>query len=480
MQAEAFSEPLRVHLLDDYGLGNSDECDTDERLKGRFTCSAASCSSTGNFVNESSHGTIVTSIIAADYLQGQGASEFGGLPAGWEARASGFAKEAEIHYYDVGSESTIVNAYDCAGGDTTVDDDCHEMDITNTSLGWIGGRCNPASQRASEAAVENLWDEGTLPVILAHNQGGHPTCKTIGPGDIPKAFTVGALAASSTKDYEDWSIASYSNNGGADIKVGGAIREGTMSITDLVATGNPNYVTSRDSNGVGDIKTGYNGQGTSLAAPQVAGAAALVRDWMLALNNNWIKYPGRLHVQMLGMGDRGSTKSGGATWPGCLSSGRIKCGADTYFGLGRLKLKRPDLRSTWTHTFTGSTPDPYKKQAFGGLSMPSDTKMVKCVMQQREDMVNSGGGGGKDDISLIGLWVKVRAKHNGKCVLGRGTLKYYRWEALYDDKHMVAILDSEVNLGNRCLEVEFDRVHLSSDNYVTTHTFCYSDDQLDY
>ena len=51
---------------------------------------------------------------------------------------------------------------------------------------------------------------------------------------------------------------------------------------------------------------------------------------------------------------------------------------------------------------------------------------------------------------------------------------------LYDDKHLVTILDSEVNLGGRCLEVNFDRVYLSSDNYVTYHAYCYADDKLDY
>ena len=107
----------------------------------------------------------------------------------------------------------------------------------------------------------------------------------------------------------------------------------------------------------------------------------------------------------------------------------------------------------------------------GGLG--TGTAMVKCVLNQYEDM------SGKNDMSLISLRVRVRDKVDGTCVPGEGTIRLSRFDALFDDKHHVTVLDSEVNLDGKCIEVEHNRSALSSYNGVTTSTFCYAAGILD-
>ena len=45
--------------------------------------------------------------------------------------------------------------------------------------------------------------------------------------------------------------------------------------------------------------------------------------------------------------------------------------------------------------------------------------------------------------------------------------------------HMVTLLDSEVSLGGRCMQIELDPIRLSSLNYGYTYTFCGANDDLD-
>jgi hypothetical protein len=59
----------------------------------------------------------MVSILTADYKQGQGSSTMntGSYPTGWEEDATGIVKEAEIHYYAMGTTATgYANALDCA------------------------------------------------------------------------------------------------------------------------------------------------------------------------------------------------------------------------------------------------------------------------------------------------------------------------------------------------------------------------------
>lgn len=472
-------------FTDDTGF-DGDECDTNERLLARFDCGSGSgCSSVSDFStsDESFHGTIVSSILLGDYNQSQGdGSPFNlgsGLPAGWEDDASGFAAEANLHYYTFagGGESGMADSLDCAQG---VLSGCTEVDVHNNSNGYLSG-CNPDNSTVSQDETELLHDDGVLPVVSAGNSGGNPSltaCTVNRPADLPKAFTVGGLESTSTGPQTSWTRMSegsiISSRGGASIESpNGTLRSGTMSLVDLAAAGRDVEFVTRDDGTYGTIVPNYTGDGTSFAAPQVAGAAIAVKDWMLANGNTWIGSPGRLFAVMLAMGDRRTDGTGSATVSACVSGSRIMCGADEIYGLGRMKLRRfgdSDLApAAWvvnTRTITSSTSDPLK-QILLSTPVSSAIDMVKCVMFQQEDMLY------KDNISNIGLWVRVRDKPAGGCAVDTGTLRYTRYEAQYDVKHMVTILDSEVDLSNKCIQVEYDRRYLSSLGSVTVTSMCY-------
>jgi len=470
--------------------GPSDTCDPTERLTRMFDCSSGVCGTITNFVtSEDSHGTIVSSIIAADYTQGQGGSTSigDGHVSDWADRSTGLAKETDLHYYMLGTSSAqAARGMDCASGDGP---GCRLVDVWNGSYGSLTGMCSPHSRGVGDNAAEDLFDSGALVVMSAGNNGGSDsstTCTINSPADTPKAFAVGGLEPNG-RSYDSWGRMDFpsskytsgrgvSARGGVSVKIGGAWRLGTSTSVDLAAIGEDvDYVTNDDGpNGT----LVFNRTGTSMAAPVVAGAAASVKDWKLSKGDTWIDSPGRLHTMMLAMGDRGT--AGHESHSGCRSGNEMMCGGDHLFGFGRLKVRlleagagmdpvRTSMR-TVTHTyFTGSV---YRYTPWSG-GMGAGTEMVKCVLNQYEDM------SGKDDMSLISLRVRVRDKVDGSCVAGEGTIRASRYDALYDDKHHVTILDSEVNLEGRCLEVEQNRVALSSDNYVTTGTYCYAAGVLD-
>lgn len=458
-----------------------------DRLKERYICDGAPCTSVANYPEsqEDFHGTMVSSVLMADYEDGQGAAEGLGTGHGptWERDGSGLAPEASLHYYRfVGGQSDASMAAECAAGRSKK---CTRTDVFNLSYEF-SPKCDPATNSTLEHSIENLFNAGVLPVISAGNSGKKltsSTCTVGSPADTPMAFAVGGLKYNSGP-YTSWGrmketidgITAISAYGGGDVVVNKKRRIGTMSMVDLAAIGQNLESVTIDSGKYGAFSTGA---GTSVSAPMVAGASLLAKDWLLQNGFLWIDSPGRLHTVMLAMGDRG-TIQGAHTWPACKYGDTIRCGADKLLGLGRLKMRLLAPGSglgaySWgmhTTTHTGVTADPQRYNPFPD-PVASGTKMVKCVLQQREPMSS------KSDISLIGLRVRVREPVKGRCTPGRGKTHFTRFDALYDDKHMVAVVSDEVSLGGRCIEVEQDRVALSTAGFVTTHAFCYASEYLD-
>jgi hypothetical protein len=213
----------------------------------------------------------------------------------------------------------------------------------------------------------------------------------------------------------------------------------------------------------------------ALGGAHAPGAALLVKQRHLALGHMWINNPGRLHAAMLSMGDRATLGSGGATVSSCISGDRIRCGADVYYGLGRLTLRRHNRFWMRTRTFTSSTPTTIKEVWSNPLN--SNHRLVKCVMQQREDMVDPN----KDNIGRIGLRIQIIGKDpQGNCSVDGGDVFMTVDDHAPDDKHMVATTDEEVTLADRCVQFVFFKHSLSSAGSVPTHTYCVAHTNLDY
>jgi subtilisin family serine protease len=472
-----------------------DSCST-ARQRTLFDCTGAGCTTTTGFANQNHHGTHVTSIALGDYSHGQAAGYESSIAPNlpdWEDEASGFALRGGLDYYATGPwESDEVQGYECARGLGHAA--CQVVDVINYSKGHENGQCDAASWNDIEGALEEAWDDGVLPVAITHNNQNltyTDECRVRDPADIPKALAVGAIEPSESSPYHSWPYVAYSNRGGGPSKVylgsflGWYTYPYTMSMVDLVASGRPGYVTSTEGRWGGVSVDGSLveqeglapklAQGTSFAAPQVAGAALLVKQRHLDLGHTWISNPGRLHAAMLSMGDRATLGSGGAIKGSCISGDRIRCGADRYYGLGRLTVRRHNRFWMRTRTFTSSTPTTIKE--VWSTPLNSNHQLVKCVMQQREDMVDPD----KDNISRIFLRIQIIGKDpQGNCSVDGGDVFMTVDDDAPDDKHMVATTDQEVALADRCVQFVFTKASLNSVGSVATHTYCVAHTNLDY
>ncbi|HZX03058.1 S8 family serine peptidase [Kribbella sp.] len=198
------------------------------------------------------HGTHVASIVA-----GTGAASNG--------QYRGVAPDAEL--YDakactdtVCNDSSVLAAMEWAARDV-------HAQVVNISLGFPFDRADdPLEQAITTLTAET----GTLFVVAAGNQGSAPGGSITSPGRAAAALTVGAV------DRDD-TIAPFSSRGPAP---GDAVLK-----PDVTAPG-VGIVAARSSEGtVGEPVNDYYTRisGTSMAAPHVAGAAALLLqehpDW---------------------------------------------------------------------------------------------------------------------------------------------------------------------------------------------------------
>ncbi|GAG79470.1 unnamed protein product, partial [marine sediment metagenome] len=196
-----------------------------------------------------------------------------GIAAG-NGNVKGVAPDAILYAYKVlnemggGTEADVILGIERAVDPNNDDDFSDCIDVISMSLGGYGNPDDPASQ-----AVDNAVENGVVVVISAGNSG--PSQKTIrSPGTSRKAITVGASCKTvdiGTDNYCSSAVSSFSSRGPVVWK------EGSMIKPDVIAPG------------VNIISTVRNGgyesnSGTSMAAPHVAGAAALLiqahSDWL--------------------------------------------------------------------------------------------------------------------------------------------------------------------------------------------------------
>jgi serine protease AprX len=193
--------------------------------------------------------------------------------------------------------------------------DQYGIRVLNLSLGhpvYEAAEVDPLVQ-----AVDSLWDAGIVVVCAAGNNGrsGHGTISS--PCNSRKVITVGALNEHKTFDSLDDSLTTYSSQGPTLIDL--------IAKPDLLAPGNK-IVSARAAGSYLDmlaperriaadagqplVRRHFEMSGTSMAAPFVAGAAALMVEQDPSLNPGTVKARLMLSAKKVAFGDPFATGAG--------------------------------------------------------------------------------------------------------------------------------------------------------------------------
>lgn len=220
----------------------------------------------GSLADAEGHGTLVAGIAA------------GSSPDG---RFVGIAPEANVYAINV-SRGTSVYSSDVVTALNWVFENAHANNIRVVNLSVSETEPSSYKQNILDLAVERLWASGVVVVAAAGNTGDLPSAVDYAPANDPFVITVGGLDDHGTARLGDDTVATFSSRG---TTVDGAVKPELLASARLVASVlTPGSFLDAQAPAANRIAPGYATiSGTSFAAPQVAGVAAIV----LQLHPDW-------------------------------------------------------------------------------------------------------------------------------------------------------------------------------------------------
>jgi serine protease AprX len=246
-------------------------------FSGRLTEQILVDSNSSNVNDGYGHGTHIAGIIAGDGLGSNGAY-------------IGVAPKANIISVKVSDDAGVSSEIDMVNGLQWVFDHHEEYKIKVVNISSQVATQQSYKNSALDAAVEQLWKAGVVVVVSAGNKGASSDSNdtiSYAPANDPFAITVGSIDENGQTALSDFTYPSFSSYG---TTVDG------FSKPDLMAPGI--HIVSYMPSGV--LKTSYPSavvndnyfmmSGTSMSAPIVSGAVALLLQAYPNLTPDQVKY----------------------------------------------------------------------------------------------------------------------------------------------------------------------------------------------
>ncbi|MCP8617329.1 S8 family peptidase [Salirhabdus salicampi] len=199
----------------------------------------------------------------------------------------GVAPGADIISVKVSNDEGMATEEDIVNGLQWVLENKDEHNIRVVNISSQVATQQHYTESALNAAVEVLWHNGIVVVVSAGNRGGEDCSTCYAPANDPFVITVGALEDNETAKINDDVLASFSSYGET---LDGFMKPEVMAPgSDIVSFMPSGFIKKEMKDRVVDDYY-FRMSGTSMSAPMVAGAAAIILQELPDLTPDQVKW----------------------------------------------------------------------------------------------------------------------------------------------------------------------------------------------